>query len=64
MSISRKLTPKWMLKYIDIYKKEGSKAAVKAAGWKVVLVIIIYYLVRDITLYIVIPYLVAKGFFS
>ena len=64
MSISRKLTPKWMLKYIDIYKKEGFKAAVKAAGWKVVLLIIIYYLVRDITLYILIPYLVARGFFA
>ena len=64
MSISRKLTPKWMLKYIDIYKKEGFKAAVKAAGWKVVVLIIIYYLVRDTLLYILIPYLIAKGFFS
>jgi hypothetical protein len=64
MSISRKLTPKWMLKYIDIYKKEGFKAALKAAGWKIVLLIIIYYLVRDSLLYIVIPYLIARGFFA
>jgi len=53
-----------MLKYIDIYKKEGFKAALKAAGWKIVLLIIIYYLVRDSLLYIVIPYLIARGFFA
>ncbi|MCT4624724.1 MAG: hypothetical protein N4A46_13975 [Schleiferiaceae bacterium] len=53
-----------MLKYIDIYKKEGFKAAVKAAGWKVILLIIVFYLIRDVTIYILIPYLVAKGFFS
>ena len=53
-----------MLKYIDIYKKEGFKAALKAAGWKIVLLIIIYYLVRDSLLYIVIPYLFARGFFA
>jgi len=64
MSISRRLTPKWMLKYIDIYKKEGFKAALKAAGWKIVILIIVYYLVRDSLLYIVIPYLIAKGVFA
>ena len=64
MSISRRLTPKWMLKYIDINKKEGFKAALKAAGWKIVILIIVYYLVRDSLLYIVIPYLIAKGVFA
>ena len=64
MSLSRKLTPKWMLKYIDIYKQEGFKAAVKAAGWKVVTLIILFYLVRDLAIYVLVPYLVAKGFFS
>lgn len=64
MSLSKKLTPKWMLKYIDIYKEQGFKAAVKAAGWKVILAIFVFYLVRDVTLYILIPYLIAKGIFT
>lgn len=34
---------------------------VKAAGWKVVLGIFLYYLVRDSFLYILLPYLIAKG---
>ncbi len=36
----------------------------KAAGWKVVLGIFMFYLIRDSILYILIPYLIAKGFLS
>ena len=49
-------------------KKQGLKAAskmmLKKYGWKVGVAIFMYYLIRDVTLYIIIPYLVMKGFFS
>ena len=34
------------------------------AGWKIVLGIFLFYLIRDSILYILIPYLVAKGVFN
>ena len=49
-------------------KKLGLKAAIKMMFkqycWKVGVAIFMYYLIRDVTLYIILPYLVMKGFFS
>lgn len=36
------------------------KHLIKSYGWKLVLAIVIYYLIRDTLLYIVIPFLIAK----
>ena len=36
---------------------------VKKMGWKFILAFILFYLIRDTLLYIVIPYLIAKGIF-
>ena len=36
---------------------------VKQLGWKFVVAFILYYLIRDSILYILIPYLIAKGLF-
>jgi hypothetical protein len=54
-------TPSWVIKYREIYKERGFKAVVKEAGWKVVVGIIIFYLIRDVILYIIIPYFIYKG---
>lgn len=54
-------TPVFIKKYRAIYKEQGFKAMVKAAGWKVVVGIIIFYLIRDVILYIIIPYFIYKG---
>jgi hypothetical protein len=32
-------------------------------GWKTLAAIFVFYLVRDVIIYILIPYFVAKGFF-
>ena len=49
-------------------KKSGLRQAIKMMfkkyGWKVGLAIFMYYLIRDVTLYIILPYLIMKGFFS
>ena len=49
-------------------RKSGIKEAIKLMfrkyGWKVGLAIFMYYLIRDVTLYIILPYLIMRGFFS
>ena len=49
-------------------RESGIRAAIrmmfKKYGWKVGLAIIMYYLIRDVPLYIIIPYLVMRGFIS
>jgi hypothetical protein len=33
----------------------------KKYGWKILAAILCYYLIRDVTIYIIIPYLIARG---
>ena len=53
-------TPAWIKTYKEIYKEKGIKAVFKKGGWKLFALVFMYYLVRDVTLYILIPYLLAK----
>jgi hypothetical protein len=41
--------------------KARFKVIYKKYGWKILAVIFIYYLVRDVLVYIVLPYLIARG---
>lgn len=56
------LIPKFLKKYRKVLKEEGFKALIKKHGWKVFGIIFTYYLIRDSILYILIPYLIARGF--
>lgn len=51
----------YIIDSILIIKREGLKALLRERGWKVFAVIIAYYSIRDTILYIIIPYLIAKG---
>jgi hypothetical protein len=51
----------YIIDSIIIVKKEGFKALIKKRGWKFLAVIIGYYTVRDSVVYILIPYMIAKG---
>jgi len=46
-------------------KESGLRQAIKMMfkkyGWKLGLAIFMYYLIRDVTLYILIPYLIYRG---
>tara|TARA_X000000368_G_C22631560_1_gene536907 strand:+ start:166 stop:351 length:186 start_codon:yes stop_codon:yes gene_type:complete len=44
--------------------KKALKIMFKKYGWKLGVAIFLYYLIRDVTLYIILPYLIYKGFFS
>ena len=52
------LIPSFIREYIDIYKEEGFKNVFKKGGYKLLLIIFIFYLIRDTILY-VIPFLIA-----
>ena len=47
-------------------KESGLRQAIKMMfkkyGWKLGVAIFMYYLIRDVTLYILIPYLIYRGF--
>ena len=49
--------PKWAEDWISLIRTEGLKAFIKQKGWKVLIALILFYLVRDTILYIIIPYL-------
>ncbi|OFZ28322.1 MAG: hypothetical protein A2622_04260 [Bdellovibrionales bacterium RIFCSPHIGHO2_01_FULL_40_29] len=42
-------------------KNDGLRASFKRYGWRLFSLVVAYYLVRDTSLYIVIPYLVASA---
>ena len=44
---------------IKIVKASGFKELLKQKGWKFLLLIVIYYAIRDAILYLLIPYLIA-----
>ena len=48
-----------MLKEVKAtFKESGFKGLRKKYGWKIFAAVIAYYIIRDVTIYIVIPYLV------
>ena len=50
-----------MVAFAQSLKRDGMKTTFKRYGWKVFAVLFAYYLVRDVTLYIVIPWWVARS---
>lgn len=46
------------------FKAGGVKGVFKHYGWKIVAGVFFYYLIRDITLYLIIPWMIAKHFIA
>jgi hypothetical protein len=46
------------------FRESGFRGIWKAYGWKLFAAFVLFYLVRDVTLYIVLPYLAAQGIWS
>ena len=63
MSISNFLNSSFLGKYFKIYRENGLKALIKQGGWKMGFLIFMFFLLKGI-LWILVPYLLAKGFFS
>lgn len=50
-----------MKEAVAVFKRTGLKGLGRTYGWKVVAVFFIYYLIRDLTIYVLLPWLAAKG---
>jgi len=57
-----RITPGFLKPWVEIVREEGFRSLIKKKGWKVVAAVFLFYLVRDSILYILIPYLIARGF--
>jgi len=53
---------KWLKNWIQIYKTRGFKSLIKEKGWLVGFVIFMFFLIKGL-LWLIIPYLIAKGIF-
>jgi len=55
------LIPGRIRKQRQALREQGIKGFARQLGWKALLLVIVFYLIRDTILYLIIPYLVAKG---
>ena len=58
------LVPQFIFTQMTIYRELGFRQFVKGSGKWIFLLVVLYYFVRDVTLYIIIPYLVISGVIS
>jgi hypothetical protein len=58
------MTPKFLQSYVSIFKEKGLKEGVKAVGFPVAFGLFMFFLIKGVVLYILLPYLIAKGYFS
>jgi len=58
------LTPKFLQLYVEVFKEKGLKEGVKAVGFPVAFGLFMFFLVKGVVLYILLPYLIAKGYFA
>ena len=60
--IFKNMVPNWLNNWIKIYKEKGFKTLIKEKGWVVGFVIFMFFLIKGL-LWLIIPYLIAKGLF-
>ena len=58
------LTPRFLRSYVTIFKEKGLKEGVKAVGLPAAIGLFFFFLIKGVVLYILLPYLIAKGYFS
>ena len=61
MKLSHFLVPEKIRQWRTLLQEKGFKAMLREVGWKVIAAVIVFYLIRDTFLYIIIPFLIARG---
>jgi len=61
MSIRDLFKSKFLRKYTKIYKEDGFKGVLKVGGWRVVGIFTLFFLMKGVLVYIIVPYLIVKG---
>lgn len=59
-----RITPKFIREAREVRKQSGFKGLIRRYGWKLFAVFFCYYLIRDSILYILLPYLIARGLWN
>ncbi len=62
--LKRVWKPEIIREWTEVWKQKGFGGLMKAKGWKIVLAVFLFYLIRDSLLYILLPYLAARGLFG
>ena len=62
--LKRVFKPKIIIEWTALLREVGFKGFIKEKGWKIVIAIFLFYLVRDSVLYIILPYFAARGLFG
>lgn len=62
MIIKNLFKSKSFSKYTEIYKQDGFKGLLRVGGWKLCILVFLFFLIKGL-LWLLIPYLLAKGFF-
>lgn len=55
-----RLTPRVLREAKDIFREGGIKAVIRRYGWKFFAAFFAYYLIRDVTIYILLPWYLAQ----
>ncbi|KYG65128.1 hypothetical protein AZI87_11195 [Bdellovibrio bacteriovorus] len=58
-----RMTPKVVREAKKVFRESGLKGVIKRYGWKFFAVFFAYYLIRDVTLYILLPLYLANKLF-
>ena len=53
-----------MRRYVRIFREEGLKGGLRAVGWPAAIGLFMFFLIKGVVLYILLPYLIAKGLLS
>ncbi|MFQ5708308.1 MAG: hypothetical protein ACE5HO_12705 [bacterium] len=64
LAVKRVLKPQFIQEWTGLWKEFGFLGLVKRKGWRIVTVIVIFYLIRDSILYLLLPYLAYLGLFA
>ncbi|KYG63722.1 hypothetical protein AZI86_12925 [Bdellovibrio bacteriovorus] len=59
LSFMQRWTPKALREAKTIFREQGLRGVIRRYGWKFFAIFFIYYLVRDVTLYILLPWYLA-----
>jgi hypothetical protein len=67
-TVKARFNLRWIPEFLtgarDAYREGGPRAVIKRFGWRILAILFVYYLVRDSILYLLLPYLIARGMFS
>ncbi|MEC8458095.1 MAG: hypothetical protein VXY91_01630 [Bacteroidota bacterium] len=59
-----KLTPKSLTGYLQVFREKGFKVGIKTVGLPVAIGMFLFFFIKGLVLYILIPYLIATKTFN